>query len=128
RQGEGSHSQLPTRVSHLARIQSASTKMNDLINELLDFARLQMGQSLDLYRRSTDLVALCRQVVAEHQQSNDRHIMRVEADVPELVGMWDTPRLQRVLDNLLSNAIKYSPKGGQITVEVSLEGDGDQVL
>ena len=35
--------------------------------------------------------------------------------------MWDSARLERVLDNLLSNAVKYSPDGGLITVSIARE-------
>lgn len=109
----------------LARIATAAARMNALISEMLDFARLQMGQSLDLYRRSTDLVAIARQVAADHQQTTDRHNIRVVAEVPELVGLWDAPRLERVVDNLLFNAIKYSPRGGDVLVSVEKE-DGTE--
>jgi two-component system OmpR family sensor kinase len=106
----------------LARIATAANKMNALINELLDFARLQVGQSLELYCRNTDLVALAQQVAAGYAYAADRHPIRVQAAAPEITGLWDAPRLERVLDNLLSNAIKYSPLGGAITVEIDQEG------
>ena len=105
----------------LVRIDTVATKMNMLIGELLDFAHLQVGQPLDLNRRPTDLVALARQVAAEYQHSTDRHHIRMEHTTPKVVGLWDAPRLERVLDNLLSNAIKYTQKGGEITIQVGLE-------
>lgn len=117
----------PELVEQLARIDGAATKMTRLINELLDVARLQADQSLTLDRRRTDLVALAHQVVAEYQSSSASHRLGVEETLPELVGLWDLFRLERVLDNLLNNAVKYSPRGGAITVRVRQEGD-DAVL
>lgn len=112
----------------LARIDSAANKMGMLINELLDFAQLQVGQPLELFRRRFDIVEMCRRLMAEYQESTKRHQLALETSLTELVCLWDPMRIERVLDNLLSNAIKYSPEGGRITVEVrresSAEGDG----
>ncbi len=103
----------------IARIDVAADKMGRLIEELLDFAQLQAGQPLELHRRRTDLVELAGRVVEYHRQTTTRHAIRLECTVPELVGMWDPARLERVLDNLLANAIKYSPRGGEITLLLS---------
>jgi PAS domain S-box-containing protein len=101
----------------LSKIDSNTEKMTTLLDEILDFARRQAGQRLDL--RPTDLVALATQTVVEYQQATEQHQLSVKAAVPSLVGQYDTARLERVLANLLSNAIKYSPHGGPITVEVA---------
>lgn len=93
-----------------------------LLDELLDIARLEAGQALNLERRPTDLVALAERIVGEHQRDTERHRITFDAQEPELIGEWDVMRLARVLDNLLGNAIKYSPKGGEITVQVTREG------
>jgi signal transduction histidine kinase len=82
-----------------------------------------MGEALALQRQPTDLVSLAQRVTAAQQQSTQRHSIRVEAAVEELVGTWDVNRVARALDNLLGNAVKYSPRGGEIVVTVRREDD-----
>jgi signal transduction histidine kinase len=111
----------------LARIDAEVAKTSRLIGDLLDFARTQVGKAMVLERRTFDLVALARRLAAEHEQSTERHSIRVEGSAPALIGRWDPVRVERVLDNLLANAVKYSPRGGQIVVETaSIEQDGRQ--
>jgi signal transduction histidine kinase len=114
---------LPRQVTDgLARIDSTVLRMTRMIDDLLDVTQLELGRPLDLDRQRVDLVDLSRRIVAEHQHRTDKHLIRVAGE-PELVGDWDRPRLERVLDNLLSNAVKYSPDGGVITVVVAHEED-----
>jgi signal transduction histidine kinase len=109
----------------LDRIDAATVKMVSMMDELLDTARLEMGQPLQLNREPMDLVALARSVADTHQRTSNRHQIVVEEGSTPLVGDWDRPRLERVLDNLLSNAIKYSPDGGTITLTLSGARDGE---
>ncbi|MGE0540012.1 MAG: ATP-binding protein [Dehalococcoidia bacterium] len=111
----------------LDRIDAASVKMVSMIDELLDAARLETGQPLELHQEPMDLVALVRGVADTHQRTTDRHRIVVEEGTTPLVGDWDRPRLERVLDNLLSNSIKYSPEGGTITLTLSgIRDDNDE--
>jgi len=110
----------------LSKIETTVTKMTALINELLDLSRFQMGQPLELDLQPTDLVELARQVAAEQQQTTERHQICVEAAVPELIGLFDAMRLERVLVNLISNAIKYDPGGKPISIEIAREEDADR--
>lgn len=92
-------------------------RMNHLIQDLLDVARIDAG-SLSLERSR---VAPAR-FLAEHLDSQrplaaaSGVALRLElrADLPE-VGA-DPDRLAQVLENLVGNAIKFTPRGGQITV------------
>ena len=112
-------------LAPITRIDEAASRMNVLLNDLLDFGRLQAGQSLTLQRRATDLVALARKVAPEFQQTTEHHLIEVETGLPYLIGLWDNMRLEQVLDNLMSNAIKYSPNGGEIVLKIACETDSD---
>lgn len=112
----------------LASIDAAATRMARLLNELLDVAQIQDTGALVLEKQRADLVALARRLASEYQYATNRHDIRVEAPLAEVVGFYDTFRLERVLDNLLSNAVKYSPGGGAITVTVDRASDGQALL
>ena len=115
-------------TSLLKRIDEAASRMNLLISDLMDFGRLQAGQSLTLQRRAVDLVTLAHNVSHELQNTTNTHHIQVAPDVESLVGMWDGPRIEQLLSNLLSNAIKYSPNGGRVTVRVHGREDGRAAL
>ncbi|NTU79325.1 MAG: HAMP domain-containing histidine kinase [Chloroflexales bacterium] len=70
-----------------------------------------------------DLVKIARLMANFHQQTTGRHQLTVCAEVPELLGPWSRPHLERLLGNLLINGIKYSPAGGEIRVTVGREED-----
>ncbi|MDQ3929212.1 MAG: HAMP domain-containing histidine kinase, partial [Chloroflexota bacterium] len=124
RLGSTSHHDKEQWLKIVARINRAANTMHKLVDELLDFGRLQAGQPLTLQLAPNDLVELAGQVVEEHQQRTNMHRIGLEAEVPALVVRSDAARLERVLSNLLSNAIKYSPAGGEITVRVAREQQG----
>jgi PAS domain S-box-containing protein len=105
----------------LKEIDTGTARMVRRIDELSDVAQLRLGRSLELRLESTDLVALAEQLAATWRRATEGREIRVEAEIPELIGEWDAVRLERVLDNLLSNAVKYSPQGGPIEIRVSRE-------
>ena len=114
-------------VERLAVIDSSTVKMMGMIEDLLDVAKLQAGQQLDLDMRPLQLVSLVRQVSSEQQETTKRHKIVVRAPTEDMTVQGDLIRLDRVLTNLLNNAIKYSPNGGQITIELAQEEEKSQL-
>ncbi len=109
--------------ARLDRIEHANTRMNGMLDQLLDLARLSLDRPLELDLRPTDLVALTRRVIDEHQSTTARHRLSLETSEADLIGNWDAQRLERVVNNLLENAIKYSPAGGSVILRLRRNRD-----
>ncbi len=109
------------RVLHdLERAESEVDRLVTLIAGLHDVTRIQ-GRSLGLHRSPVDIAALVRGAVARLQATTTRHILDYSDGMT--TAAWvdgDAGRLDQVLDNLLSNAIKYSPRGGAVSLSLSL--------
>ena len=106
----------------LRSIEERSRAMAGLLDELLDVARLRLGERLDLTSRPMNLGTLLQTLVASLNQTT-RHTLLLEIEDGDLIGSWDERRLARVVDNLLSNAVKYSAAGSTVTVRLSRESD-----
>jgi len=105
-------------------INKESRRLTQLINNILDFSRIEAGRKEYRLVR-TDLAAVVRDVVdayrfpIEHQGFTLD--LAVAEDLPEMET--DPEALSQALINLLNNAIKYSPEDKRIAVSVRCEGD-----
>lgn len=102
----------------LAQIEASALRVATLVDELVEVATLEEGESPPLRPALIDLVELVRQSVQRHQQLDDQHEFVLATAAELFIGFWDEARLARVLDNLLGNGMKYSPASGLITVRV----------
>ncbi len=100
------------------RIENSAVQAVQLIDELLDLTRLQMGRPVELIRGRTDLVHLVKQLADQQAATSRFHFIRVEASEEHLIGYMDEMRVARILSNLLNNAIKYSPDDSEIVIRV----------
>jgi two-component system, sensor histidine kinase len=103
---------------------SAGEKLMRLINDYLDFAKIDAGY-LHLDREPTDLVMVTRRAAAnaELQAGVKNLLLRVDAPATAVLADADGVKLEQALENLLSNAIKYTEKG---TITLSLHADDDR--
>lgn len=104
-------------------IAAAATRLNGMLGELEDLARVQAGQPLELHRGRTDLHAVASQAVVMQRLGSQHHQIVIEAPDPAPVGQWDAARLERAVTNLLGNAIRYSPAGGAIRLSVAQDAE-----
>lgn len=107
----------------LTALREQSDRMERLINQLLDVARIDTDQ-LMLRPAEMDIVPLIRQLAADIGRETDHHTITVSSDVSSIRGVWDSDRLTQVITNLLTNAVNYSPDGGEINVRIWQEQDG----
>lgn len=107
----------------LVFISRAANRMNQLINELLDTAALEMGK-MDLQIGATDLKQLTEAVLNDNQPAADKKGQTLTLSGTAVAVPVDARRIRQVIDNLVSNAIKYSPRGALIDVALQ-ERAGD---
>ena len=103
----------------LQRLQRSQQHLLSLINDVLNFAKLEAGRVE--YAMAPVSLADAVQAVApmiEPQLQEKRIEYAVEVDGTAVVQV-DPEKLQQILLNLLSNAIKFTDRGGQITVSTS---------
>jgi PAS domain S-box-containing protein len=93
-------------------------RMEHLIGDLLDLARLEAGR-LSMELRNYDvrtLVADATDLLAPLAASKS---VSLAGEAPAMPVFCDRERILQVLSNLIGNAIKFTPEGGQITVRAS---------
>lgn len=111
-------------ADYLMIVRDETRRMQNLVNELLELARMQAGE-IALKPSDFDMNELVRRCVISLQQ------MLIEKDLGfkanfESERMFvhaDPDAIQRVLINLIHNAIKFTPPGGEITVRTWVEKD-----
>ena len=106
---------------HLSLVHVNIRRMLRMMNQILDFRRLQ-NHKMKLVLEEADLVALLRQVMAHFQAVAGEKHMDFSLSTPvEKLPMWlDVDKVEKVFFNLLSNAFKYTPAEKTVTVEVEL--------
>ncbi|MDB5101849.1 MAG: sensor protein [Cyanobacteria bacterium RYN_339] len=101
------------------QIQQSARRLRKLVDDLLDFARLEAG-TFKLAPRELDLKDIVRDALESLEPQRQDRKLDLHQVIPELpvklVG--DADRLEQVLLNLVGNAIKFTPPGGCITVSV----------
>ena len=102
---------------HLRLVDDQAGRLNRLITQLLDVARLERG-ALALSPVETDLSGLVEEMVAALREVGRTNLVpRIEPGVRAIV---DPLRIEQVLGNLIDNAVKYGGNG-EITVKLAYE-------
>ncbi|MES1187708.1 MAG: PAS domain S-box protein [Myxococcales bacterium] len=114
-------------------IRGAATRMNALIQDLLDVARLEAGERLSTSQKPVDTASLLAEAVEQQHAALSEKQISVEVK-SEPSSVWaDRVRVLQVLDNLLGNALKFcrsrislgaARKDGQVRFWVADDGAG----
>ncbi|MDR3681599.1 MAG: ATP-binding protein [Flavipsychrobacter sp.] len=115
-------SPLPSQVDFLRILQISADNLLSLINDVLDFSKIEEGKIV-FTERDIDIRALVNNIkMANRIKAEERgNMLKVmfDDDIPPFVK-GDDIRLMQILNNLISNAIKFT-NNGKIMIEVTLK-------
>lgn len=118
----------PEKIKETAvTIETASNNMLELVNDLLDVAKIEAGK-FDLNTQEYDLVEVVKeQSKVFTPQAEIKHI-NINVTCPEKLKLkFDRVRISQVLGNLISNAIKYTDSG-TIDIDLKTDSEGKQAV
>jgi signal transduction histidine kinase len=102
----------------LGRIDSAATRMVEMIGTLLDFAKSRFGAGLPISPEAMNLDDVVRQAVDELLATNPDRVIEVQLDASGR-GRWDPGRMAQVVSNLVGNALTHGATTEPVRVSVS---------
>jgi len=111
----------PTQRARLDRVVDGGQYLLRLVNDLLDVARLEVGE-LSVALSSVRLAPVLRNALDLLETARAGRAVTIDVDEPppQLFVVADPVRLKQVFVNILSNAIKYNRPGGRVFVGFSL--------
>jgi len=130
------------RLRYLRNIVDAGRSLLEMINELLDMARIEAGK-VDLHVERMSVAAACQGLVGLIRPQADRKGVSLHLDLrdtspnphasPEAPSVLargfietDPRKFQQIVFNFLSNAVKFTPPGGEVTLRTERVVAGEQ--
>jgi len=112
----------------LGYIASESERLTEIVDQLLNVARLDAGD-LTVEPEEIDVASVVTEVVETVEEADAVNGHRFELDLPSepLAAEADRDKLRQVFSILVENAIKYSPRGGTVTVGARRTDQGVEV-
>ncbi|SBT39547.1 sensor histidine kinase [Micromonospora auratinigra] len=115
--------EVPPDVAHaLRRVESESTRMTSLVDDLLLLARLDSGRPLAA--EPVDLTALVVDAVSDAHVAGPEHRWHLDLPDEPVTVTGDAHRLHQVVANLLANARVHTPPGTAVTTRLAPVADG----
>ena len=108
-------------LTFVSRIEEQADRLHGLIQDILQFARLEQGQeSIEIVPvRLAELIEECAARFADTAEA--RQIALATEPPPDATVLADSEGVRTILSNLVDNALKYTPAGGRVTVRCRIE-------
>jgi signal transduction histidine kinase/DNA-binding response OmpR family regulator len=115
----------PDQISHFQLIQRNAKRLLNLVNQLLDFKKLEVHE-IKFNPSEGDIIAFIKETAMSFSDLSEKNNVRLEfhTSVEHLETFFDQDKLEKILFNLLSNAFKFT-QGGVVTVKLELVGEGN---
>jgi signal transduction histidine kinase len=115
-----------TQHEFLNTIHSQSKLMANILNELLDLARIEARRDKDFRYTRVDLQLLVTDLARTYPLPAGRSGLELTLPEAPLYLMADAGKLRQTLLNIISNAFKYSPYGGPVELKAWLKSIANQ--
>lgn len=117
------------RQEYLDAIQTKTGRMNDLINLLFDYVRLD-SKGFQLMRTNIDICEMIREAAAFQYQDIEDAGMELDVEIPEekILVYADKVQFSRVISNLITNAIRHNKPGTSIGLYLLEEDETLRVI
>jgi two-component system sensor histidine kinase/response regulator len=99
-----------------SRIRSSARRMEKMVSQLLDVARIRAG-GVALEPGRGDYAQLCRRIADELKHAGHANPVQI-ACTGNTEGLFDPDRIGQVLSNLLGNALQHGDPAGDVTIHV----------
>ena len=106
----------------LSKIDSASTHLLGVINDILDISKIESGKmelSMVEFEFDKMLDRVSNVITQTIQEKQQKFILNIDKTIPHIL-YGDDQRLAQVITNILSNATKFTPDLGEITLDFKL--------
>jgi signal transduction histidine kinase len=103
---------------HVERILSSGKRMSRLVEQLLDFARLRSGDGIPCHPQPMDVGQLSWAVIEELASTFPGRRIDFHP-TGDLVGHWDSDRLEQAISNLVANALRHGAPESPVSVLVN---------
>ena len=115
-----------TQVGYVGHIHAAAENMNELVQNLLELAKIDLG--MELKQDTLDMNAFVSDILDEFrpQAETKKQKLRLEKRADHSIVQGDALQLKQAMRNLVGNAIKYTPVAGSI--HLSFEIDEEAVM
>lgn len=108
------------RRDYIRKIQESSRYLLELINNVLDMARIESGKmSLEESVWQFGLLQEFLQSVFSGQLKRKRLSFVCETDIHSAHVVCDVTKVKEIFFNLVSNAVKYTPEGGSVALRIT---------
>ncbi len=98
---------------HITHIKSATTYVNNLVNDLLDFSQLEAGKMVakhSSFRIDQLILESSKNIASQYQNKKIEMVLKLDDSLKQPI-ISDAFRLRQIVSNLLGNAYKFTDKG-----------------
>lgn len=109
-------------IEKLKGINYSGNQLLHLVNQMLELVSFDANKGTVSYKNA-DIINFIKKSVSFYKSftSSKEQNLKFSSDVASLNMDFDDDKLQKIVNNILSNATKFTPKGGTITVKISVE-------